>query len=560
MREAAANSGVWWYRIVLVDPVTEQRNSQARLSEIRVASRSCAICKLLVRTAERFRENEDENAYLSVYRDGAALRLGREGPQYLSPNRDDILIGFPVLPGPESAARFALLRSWLEWCDTTHACNQQNLISQGASPTRLIYIGHADLEFLRLYVPQENEGVKYTALSYRWGDHPLTKDDPRYCTTNSNINARRTGFSLSELPKTFQDAWNAEDWKREAGHMEDVFASAYCTIAATSAVDSNAGFLTRNRGDEYVRVQDAGGNQVCICTHMDNFENNVEQAGLNKRAWVMQERVLAKRTIHFSANQTYWECGEGVHCENLMKMRSSPRKSYFLLDPSFPDRLLKSGRGRTVEFIHFLFENYSKRGLTKDTDRCVAASGLEVRIARALPCTNSRYGIFQEHLHRNLLWQASDSNAKRIVYDGDQQVPSWSWMACGGGIKFMEVAIGSVSWVRALAFDAERDSAALIADVGKFRYVTLKPDGDRYTVSNFFGRAKGWIQYDVEGGESGHGDHCVVIGRTEEGIRKKHYYILVVVPTKEDGEYTRVGVGMVRTGYVKRLRAGVRIV
>jgi hypothetical protein len=62
--------------IVLVDPVTEQRDRQARLSEIRVASRSCALCKLLVLTAERFHENE--NADLSVVRDGAALRLGRE--------------------------------------------------------------------------------------------------------------------------------------------------------------------------------------------------------------------------------------------------------------------------------------------------------------------------------------------------------------------------------------------------------------------------------------------------------------------------------------------------
>jgi hypothetical protein len=184
--------------------------------------------------------------------------------------------------------------------------------------------------------------VEYTALSHRWGNDPPSKDDPRYCTTDSNIDARRTGFSLSELPKTFQDAvrvtreldieylwidslciiqWNADDWKREAGRMEDVFASAYCTIAATSAADPNAGFLARNTSTEYVRVQDAAGNQVCICTHMDDFENDVEQAELNKQAWVMQERVLAKRTIHFGANQTYWECGQGVHCENLTKMR-----------------------------------------------------------------------------------------------------------------------------------------------------------------------------------------------------------------------------------------------
>jgi hypothetical protein len=129
----------------------------------------------------------------------------------------------------------------------------------------------------------------------------------------------------------------------------------------------------------------------------------------------------------------------------------------------------------------------------------------------------------------------------------------------------MEIKIGSVSWVNALTFDAERGSAALIADVGKFQHVTLKPNGNRCTLSNFFGRQKGWVRYDVEGVESGRRDRCVVIGRTEEeSIGKKHYYILVVVPKREDGredgEYTRIGVGMVRIGCVKRSRASVRIV
>jgi hypothetical protein len=257
-------------------------------------------------------------------------------------DRDDIPIGFPVLPEPESAARFALLRTWLEWCDTNHACNRENVKLQRTSPTRLLYVGHIDPEVLLLYVPQDNEGVKYTALSHRWGNDPPSRDNPRYCTTDGNIAARLNSFSLSELPKTFQDAvrvtrelgieylwidslciiqWNPEDWKREAGRMEDVFASAYCTIAATSAVDSNAGFLARNARTEYMRVQDTTGHQVCICTHMDDFEKDVQEAELNNRAWVMQERVLAKRTIHFSANQTYWECGEGVHCETLTKMK-----------------------------------------------------------------------------------------------------------------------------------------------------------------------------------------------------------------------------------------------
>jgi hypothetical protein len=148
-----------------------------------------------------------------------------------------------------------------------------------------------------------------------------------------------------------------------------------------------------------------------------------------------------------------------------------------------------------VEFIHFLFENYSKRGLTEPTDRRVAASGLEARIAGGLHC-NNKYGIFEKHLHRNLLWQTSDEQTERIAYTNNQEVPSWSWMACSGGIEFMEVQMGLVSWVKALVFDTGRDSAALITDVGKFLDCTMKSEVDRCIVLDIFtNKEAGWIRH-----------------------------------------------------------------
>jgi hypothetical protein len=134
-------------------------------------------------------------------------------------------------------------------------------------------------------------------------------------------------------------------------------------------------------------------------------------------------------------------------------------------------------------------------------------------------------------------------------------------MACGGGIKFMEIEMGSVSWVKALAFDTERDSAALIADVGKFLDCTMKPGVDRCIILDISTNNKaGWIRYDIESGAEGSENHCVVVGRTEDSSVEQQFYVLVVVRTGKDGVYRRVGVGMVGTGCVERLVSDVRIV
>ena len=125
----------------------------------------------------------------------------------------------------------------------------------------------------------------------------------------------------------------------------------------------------------------------------------------------------------------------------------------------------------------------------------------------------------------------------------------------------MEIHKGSVSWVKALAFDTKCDSAALIADVGKFLDCNMKPEGDRWYILDIStNNEAGWIRYDIESGAESSENHCVVVGRTEDNGAAQQYYFLVVVRTEKDGEYTRIRVGKVRTGYVERLGSEVRIV
>jgi hypothetical protein len=153
-------------------------------------------------------------------------------------------------------------------------------------------------------------------------------ESPPYCITVANFNDRQKGFNETELPQTFRDAIEVArrldvqylwidslcvkqgaggNWKTESQRMQDIYASAYCTIAVISAVDSYSEFLkrTNNINSEYLCVRDDTGRTVYACNYLANFDTDVDRAPLNTRAWVMQERFLSSRTIHFAANQMY---------------------------------------------------------------------------------------------------------------------------------------------------------------------------------------------------------------------------------------------------------------
>jgi hypothetical protein len=259
-----------------------------------------------------------------------------------------IPLGLPIPPRANDCLDFGLLRAWLDWCDNNHKCNKDHFKGDIRLPKRLLYVGAVDdpsydPDFLRLDLgSQLQAGRKYIALSHRWGDD-FDNEEQSVRTSQGNVDTRLEKLNLSNLPKTFQDAVEAtrqlripylwidslciiqhgddgEDWRRESQHMETVFSAAYCTIAATSATNWNTGFLGRAWTTESLYVESAAGRKLYIGTDIDDFDIDVGDAELNRRAWVLQESVLARRTIHSTAKQIYFGCGEGVYCENLVKL------------------------------------------------------------------------------------------------------------------------------------------------------------------------------------------------------------------------------------------------
>ena len=251
-----------------------------------------------------------------------------------------IQIGFPQLPRAGSDAQFKILRQWLKNCDETH--QRLNCYAKTAFlPTRLIDVGVDFSESVRLYETQPTDSFKYVALSHCWG-----KKVPHFQTFRRDLEKYKMKIKIADLPPTFRDAvistrklglrhlWidsiciiqgdkiDDGDFEQEAMRVESVFSSAYCVLAASSAEGQTDGFLNDREGSrrDFVAMQLHGEPTYYVCPSIDDFKGHVLDGALNKRGWVMQERVLARRTIYFTDTQTYWECGDGVRCESLTKM------------------------------------------------------------------------------------------------------------------------------------------------------------------------------------------------------------------------------------------------
>ncbi len=58
-----------------------------------------------------------------------------------------------------------------------------------------------------------------------------------------------------------------------------------------------------------------------ISENIGDFNGHVLEGKLISRGWVLQEDALGRRTVYFTGQQTYFECGEGVRCETMTTMR-----------------------------------------------------------------------------------------------------------------------------------------------------------------------------------------------------------------------------------------------
>lgn len=204
----------------------------------------------------------------------------------------------------------------------------------------------------------------YVTLSHRWGDN---KGMQQVMLKQKNLEDSQRGLKLKDLPEHFRDAiefaatlhnvqyiWidsiciiqdSTEDWLIESSLMHQVYSQSYLNISTTAAEQSRQWLYLRRKAklpreaeaNLYIkglpgsrtekdrveqrrryevgmqpRVEDEAHKYIRRCTIIDasHFEDLVTQASVNRRAWVLQERLLAPRVLYFCQGQIAWECRE----------------------------------------------------------------------------------------------------------------------------------------------------------------------------------------------------------------------------------------------------------
>ena len=196
-------------------------------------------------------------------------------------------------------------------------------------PSRLLKLERGDQTRVVL-IETESEVLhgSYITLTHRWSS-------PRPpCLSISTLQEFKRSIPFDSLPIHFRDAaevalslhvnflWidclciiqdSRKDLLREVSSMKDIYANGILNISATSPESLVSGLLAPRLwcpSPICVKPRSSGvdENFQIKVMHANCLDSMILKAPLSKRGWVIQERLLSPRVVHFTLSRVVWEC------------------------------------------------------------------------------------------------------------------------------------------------------------------------------------------------------------------------------------------------------------
>jgi hypothetical protein len=375
-----------------------------------------------------------------------------------------------VSDSTSSTASLKVAKRWLSECNIVHAACGLSAFEEDWFPTRLLRLGNpgTDTGNVRLIITaNDHPDGPYATLSHCWGDKCFIQ------LTKSNLNHFLHDIQVADMPKTFQEAivvcrtlgifylWidslcimqdDILDWSQEAALMHKVYTCSYCNISASDAEDGAQG-LFRSRGPSTLEkivfeircLEDDGrsASREYVVQDRDLWKDNVTQSIITERGWVFQERLLARRVLHFAYDQIFWECRHHSACEKCPEgiVGDSLFGADFKRTQDYTTYAVKAATTELepddLDACYYMWagmiDAYSNTSLTQAGDKLVAISGIAQAMATIL---HDGYcaGLWRRNLEGQLLWRRVSGSAS-YYRPTSYRAPSWSWASLEGSIE-----------------------------------------------------------------------------------------------------------------------------